>query len=73
LGRADDAIQIYLDLLKARPNDVETLLILGNICALAGRSDKAKIFYQKVLAVAPGNKNAWENIEILQNTEGGPR
>jgi len=73
MGRADDAIQIYLDLLKARPNDVETLLILGNICALAGRSDEAKIFYHKVLAVAPGNRNAWENIEILRNTEEYPR
>ncbi|NPV05743.1 MAG: methyltransferase domain-containing protein [Syntrophaceae bacterium] len=73
MGRADDAIQIYLDLLKARPHDVESLLILGNICALAGRSAEAQIFYHKVLAVAPGNRNAWENLEILRNTEDSSR
>ena len=70
LGRADDAIQIYLDLLKARPNDVETLLILGNICALAGRSDKAKFFYHKVLAVAPAIRTRGKTLKSCKIRKG---
>ena len=37
LGMIDDAIQIYLDLYRLQPRDLETLAALGQICISVGR------------------------------------
>jgi len=54
-GKVDDAIGIYLELLKAHPRDLETLSGLGQICTAVGRPEEAKAFYRRALEIEPWN------------------
>lgn len=64
LGRIDDAIFIYLNLLKSYPRDVETLTNLGHISNAVGRPEEAKTFYRRALEIEPWNR---EIRDVLQN------
>lgn len=55
LGRTDDAIRIFAGILSEQPDDVETLLALGQISAASNRPEEARIFLQKVLRLEPWN------------------
>lgn len=55
LGRVDDAISIYLDLLRVQPRDVETLTGLGHICVAIDQPEEAKSFYRRALEIEPWN------------------
>lgn len=55
LGKVDDAIGIYLDLLRTQPRDLETLTGLGQICTAVGRPEEAKSFYRRALEIDPWN------------------
>lgn len=57
-NRVDEAIYLYLDLLKQSPRDVETLINLGHICQAVGRSAEAKTFYRRALEIEPWNADA---------------
>jgi FkbM family methyltransferase len=71
LRRYEDAIQIFIDLLKANPNDIATLLIMGNICAALGNRKYAVNFYQSVLKIEPLNEYAREGLNRLQDNVHG--
>lgn len=58
LQRVDEAIHLYLDLLKQQPRDVETLLNLGHICRAVGRDGEATTFYRRTLEIEPWNSEA---------------
>ncbi|MGE3550662.1 MAG: tetratricopeptide repeat protein [Geobacter sp.] len=62
LNRVDEAIHLYLDLLKAQPGDVETLVNLGHICKAVGREEEAKTFYRRALEVEPWNSEARQSL-----------
>ena len=66
LGRYEDAIKIYINILKANPNDVATLLILGHICAALENYKDAFHFYQCVLKIDPLNAYAKESLYRLK-------
>lgn len=57
-NRPDDAIYLYLDLLKVQPRDVETLVNLGHICKAVGREEESKTFYRRALEIEPWNSEA---------------
>lgn len=61
-----DAMNIYIKALKANPEDVETLLIIGNISALIENFEDAEFFYNKVLEIEPWNITAMDNLDALQ-------
>lgn len=63
LGRTDDAIQIYLDLMKKYPRDVEVMINLGHICTAVGHGEEAKSFYRRALEIEPWNKEAREALQ----------
>lgn len=63
LGRTDDAIHIYLDLMKKYPRDVEVMINLGHICTSVGHSEEAKSFYRRALEIEPWNKEAREALQ----------
>lgn len=65
LGRADDANELYLDLFRENPRDIETLLSLGQICSAVGRPDEANIFYRRVLEIEPRNAGTQETVQSL--------
>ena len=67
MKRYEDAIQIFVDILKANPNDIATLLILGNICAALDKRKDAVHFYQSVLKIEPLNEYAREGLNRLQD------
>lgn len=65
LGKADDAINIYLDLQKKYPRDVEVLLNLGHICTAVGHGEEAKSFYRRALEIEPWNRDARAALQGL--------
>ncbi|MGD9053168.1 MAG: glycosyltransferase [Desulfobacterales bacterium] len=67
LGRVEDALQIYVGILATHPDDVETLLITGHICVALKRFDEAQDFYERVLALEPGNEDASQNLHAISN------
>ncbi|MBC7962181.1 MAG: tetratricopeptide repeat protein [Steroidobacteraceae bacterium] len=60
LGRTDDAIRIFTGILREQPNDVETLLALGQISAANGYAEQARTFVTKALQLEPWNAAARE-------------
>ncbi|PIE67512.1 MAG: hypothetical protein CSA23_03540 [Deltaproteobacteria bacterium] len=40
-GRLDDAMQIYLSVLKDNPEDIDALMVAGHICVAIGKTDDA--------------------------------
>jgi Flp pilus assembly protein TadD len=65
LGKVDDAIRIYLDLLRTQPRDLETLTGLGQICSSVGRPEEAKSFYRRALEIEPWNAEVRGALQAL--------
>ncbi len=65
LGMSDEAIYIYLDLLKSTPRDLEVLLNLGHICSRLRRPEEARIFYRRAVELEPWNREAREALQQL--------
>jgi len=58
LGRTDDAIEIYTQLIKEYPEDVEVLSALALFSKGAGLKEQARIVVNKVLSLQPWNSEA---------------
>lgn len=58
LGMTDDAVEIYVQLLKEFPADVEVLSALAIFSKGAGLKEQARIFINKVLSLQPWNAEA---------------
>jgi len=69
MGRTDEAIGIYLQLLKENPRNVETLENLGHISVAIGRPDEARAFYRRALEIEPWNTGV---RTALQDMNGNP-
>jgi Flp pilus assembly protein TadD len=65
LGRTDEAIEIYTELLKARPKDTEVLSALAIISQANQLKDQARTFIRRVLEVEPWNTEAREFLAGL--------
>ena len=75
-GRVEEAMQIYVKILNANPEDIEILLVLANICINLEKFDDAKYFYNRILNIEPGNKDAkgfLEKLEKCQLSDAGGR
>ena len=71
LGRVEDALRIYVQLIEANPKDVEILLITGHICVALQKFEKAKDFYTRVLEIEPWHADARQNLDKLPNSLSG--
>jgi tetratricopeptide (TPR) repeat protein len=58
LGRIDDALKIYVDIMAAYPEDIETLLATGKICLSLHQPNDARVFFDRVLKIEPWNVEA---------------
>jgi len=67
LGWTDDAILIYTDILKKHPVDTETLETLGVISLAVGRPDEARIFFKRILEIAPGNTTVRKALDEMDS------
>ncbi|MCF8131041.1 MAG: tetratricopeptide repeat protein [Deltaproteobacteria bacterium] len=68
-GRMEEALQIYVKLLHSNPTDIETLLILGQICTSLEKADDASVFFKRVLELEPWNMDARERSAELEQKE----
>ena len=71
VGRAEDALRIYYQILVSYPNDVETLLALGHICIALNRLEDARAFYDRVLEIDSSNAEASKMMEALSRHSPG--
>ena len=69
LGRREEAMKMYLDILSRFPQDIETLISLGRIAVAAERHEDARSFFQKVLELQPSNEIARDSIDQLKPHE----
>ena len=60
MGRLDEAADIYMDVLKAYPDDVDALLGMARV--LVARTDyrEAEDFLRRVVELDPGRAEAWK-------------
>jgi len=65
LGRNEDALRIFVDILRKNPRDAETLVSIGRVCDMLGRADDAQDFFKKALEVEPWNQHAREQLQRI--------
>ena len=65
MGELEQGLKIYLRILEANPIDVETLLILGDICAGINKNEDARVFYNRVLELEPWHLKAQAKLDAL--------
>ena len=68
-GRVEEALENYVEVLRIKPDDVETLLISGHICTAIERFEDAMSFYHQVLDLEPKNLDACQNMEALKKRQ----
>ena len=72
-GRLREAEAIYREILKADPENVDALHLLGVAVFQAGRGDEAAGFIERSLHQNPGNADALNNLgqvyEFLNRTD----
>ena len=61
----DDAIHIYLDILKDNPFDVEVLNALGAISLQIGRKEQARQYYNRSLQLDASSREARQGLQLL--------
>jgi tetratricopeptide (TPR) repeat protein len=67
LNRIQEAMDIYVKVLEANPEDVETLLTAGHISVALQRFDDARDIYNRVLEIELWNADARQFLEALDN------
>ena len=71
-GQIEQALTIYLRLLKDDPEDIEVLLSAGTICKMLGKIGDAEFFYGRVIEIEPWNLDASDNLEALRESTENP-
>jgi tetratricopeptide (TPR) repeat protein len=66
-GRLEDALRIYVEILKAQPEEVETLLATGKLCLALRQPADARVFFNRVLEIEPWNTDAHQQLEELES------
>jgi tetratricopeptide (TPR) repeat protein len=62
-GRSEDALKVYVDILKTHPEDIETLMAIGKLCQSLRQTDDARVFFERVLEIEPWNSDARTQLE----------
>jgi tetratricopeptide (TPR) repeat protein len=65
LDEVEEALKIYLQVLRKDPSDLETLFALGHICIQVEKFEDARVFYNRILAIEPWNLSAQECLDSL--------
>ena len=64
-GRIEDALQLYVKVLEANPEDVECMLATGIVCVKMNNFDEARSFYERALEIEPWNADARQALAQL--------
>ncbi len=65
LHEIEEALNIYLQVLRKNPSDLETLFALGHICLQLEKFEDARVFYNKILEIEPWDLSAQEVLDSL--------
>ncbi|MBN2706337.1 MAG: tetratricopeptide repeat protein, partial [Deltaproteobacteria bacterium] len=57
----------YHEVLKSAPKDIETLMMIGNLCLALGSQEEARNFFNLVLDIEPWNLDASKALEMLES------
>jgi glycosyltransferase involved in cell wall biosynthesis/Tfp pilus assembly protein PilF len=68
-GNMEKALLLYMKALVQKPDDCETLLVIGQICLREGKVQDSKVFFEKVLAIDPQNAIAKEFLGALPSAQ----
>jgi tetratricopeptide (TPR) repeat protein len=63
--RYEDALKIYVDVLSAYPEDLETLYATGRLCLSLGRPEDGRTFFERMLDIEPWNVEAGRELDRL--------
>jgi tetratricopeptide (TPR) repeat protein/glycosyltransferase involved in cell wall biosynthesis len=66
-GRHEEALKTYIDILSSHPEDVETLIGLGQLCTELRQYDDARAFLERVLEIEPWNSGAHDRLAALNS------
>lgn len=64
-NRISEALEVYLGILRDTPNDVDVLLVLGNLYRLSGQPDAAECLYQRVLERSRSERATEKQASLL--------
>ena len=64
-NQVDSAIRIFAKILKSEPDDVESLLFLGDGYLIAGEHNSAMFLYRQAKKVSPEQKDIEQRIKML--------
>jgi len=67
LGRGEDAMKLYLQVMEENPEDIECLTAAGMICSALGNVGDASFFYHRVLDLEPWNETAQQALNNLKS------
>jgi Flp pilus assembly protein TadD len=69
LGRIEDAMKIYVQVLENDPLDVESLIATGVVCSKMNNLSDARSFFERALQIEPWNIDAQQALKQLENNE----
>jgi tetratricopeptide (TPR) repeat protein len=67
--RVEDALKLYVNVLKSNPEDVESLIATGWACVGLNKIDDALDFFQRALEIEPWNEAARQALNRLEESE----
>jgi len=68
-GNHKEAMEHYHTILLDNPKDIETLLMIGNICMALDSKEEARNFFNLVLEIEPWNDDASEVLKLLDQDD----
>ena len=69
-GHFDEALEEYRRALETGPNQVDSLVSVGNALFAKGRYDEAMDYYQRALRINPDNPEAHINLAVILMNRG---
>jgi tetratricopeptide (TPR) repeat protein len=67
-GSVETGMQIYLNILNAYPEDVETLLAIGDVCIAVNKPNEGAVFFKRVLEIDNRNVSAKQRLAAINKT-----
>jgi GT2 family glycosyltransferase/tetratricopeptide (TPR) repeat protein len=64
--RAEDAMRLYLSVLKKNPADVDCLVATGIVCLYLNQTEDARTFFQRVTTIDPKNQMALQGLKQVE-------
>lgn len=70
-SKLEEALEVYAGILRDFPDDLDALIVLGNLYLAAGDSRTACSVYRRALEIDPQNVAVSRQLELAESEEGG--